>query len=546
MTLREVRRWTSRRGVSASDFRQVYDGALLHVISRLLQAIHRESGITRLWQDAQGRWYLDVGRGPVLRAPASGPLPFRRVETLGNPWIVGPGKRRRVRTVGAFLAALRRCLARSEYSRVFPALRGDFENSVANVVLNRLMGKSLGETARAIEPAYQGHQYYPFPALRIGPTLSQVLECSHLSLEPVDLPLLEIADCRLVSVAFRSYEAWLRSWSGLQAEPGTGALLPVHPWHLCLSPIVRELLAKKLARLFRRKIEVIPLASQRTCRVVRTGFDLKLPVDATLTGEHRLLYRLNCENAPVISVLANRLLRVDGCPTTDFQEDLASIFHTEPALAPHLSAIIRSPVPIQPGESIIPAINLWAGRREAQKLLQAGNSARIEEFFHRYCRVLMTGPVQFCSQWGMAFEPHLQNVYVAMRDGLPSRIVLRDLDASILDARRIRPVLRDLGLDMAQDTWRAMPAFEIGGKRLVHAMLFGHLGEVMWCLMQTTGIQSDKLVSIIEDMWSDLTAAAPSTAARRSVQKLRGWSDAVKATLRTRLARSTAMEFVKK
>jgi hypothetical protein len=330
MKLQEVRRWASGRGVSASDFRQVCNGALLHVISRLLQAIHRESGITRL------------SEAPLVSGCRSGPhqaragAPFGRVETLSLPWIAGPGKRRRVRTVEAFLAALRPCLAGSEYSCVFPALRGDFENSVANVVLNRLIGRSLGETARAIEPAYQGHQFYPFPALRIGPTLSQVLECSHLSREPVDLPLLEIADCRLVSAAFRSYETWLRSWSGLQAEAGTAALLPVHPWHLCLSPIVRELLAKKLARLVPGKIEVIPLASQRTCRVVRTGFDVKLTIDATLTGEHRLLYPLNCENAPVISMLAKRLLGVDGRTTIDFQEDLASIFHTEPPLAPHL------------------------------------------------------------------------------------------------------------------------------------------------------------------------------------------------------------------
>ena len=531
--------------MSAPDFRQVYGDALLHVISRLLQAIHRESRITRLSQDARGRWHLDVGRGPILRAPASEPLPFRRVEIVGSPWIVEPGRRQRIQTIQAFLVALTRCLARSEYRRVLPALRADFENSVANVVLNRLIGRSLGETAQAIEPAYQGHQYYPFPALRIGPTLSLILECSHLCEEPVDLPLFEVGDCRLVTLAFDSYETWLRSWSGLQVEPGTGALLPIHPWHLRLSPIVRELLDKNMARLSRAKVESIPLASQRTCRVVSTGFDVKLPVDATLTGEHRLLYRLNCENAPVISVLAKHLLSTDGCRAIDFQEDLASIFHTEPALAPYLSAIIRSPVPIHSGESVIPAINLWAGRREAHKLLQSADSAQIEEFFHRYCRALMTGPVQYCSQWGMAFEPHLQNVYVVMRDGLPSGIILRDLDATILDARRIRPVLRDVGLDLAPDTWRAMPAFEIGSKRLVQAMLFGHLGEVMWCLTQSASIKSSKLVSIVEDTWSDLTACAPSASARRSVQKLRGWSDAVKATLRTRLTRSTIMEFVK-
>lgn len=546
MKLQEVRQWAKIQGVPASEFQRVYHGALIHVISRLLQAMYRESRIARLSQDARGRWYLDVGHAPVLRAPASGPLPFGRVEILGNPWVARSGKRRRLRTVPAFLAALQCSLRRSEYSRIFPALRADFENSMANVVLNRLIGRSLGKLAHAIEPAYQGHQYYPFPALRIGPSLSQVLECSHLSHKPVALPLIEIADCRLVSLAFQSYQAWLRSWSGLSAEPGTAALLPLHPWHLRLSPIVRELLARKLAALVPRTLEAIPLASQRTCRVVRTGFDVKLPVDATLTGEHRLLYPLNCENAPVISALAKRLLAMEECPTTDFQEDLASIFHAQPLLVPHVSAIIRSPVASEPGESVVPAINLWAGPRHAEKLLQTADGARVEKFFNLYCRVLMTGPVRYCSHWGMAFEPHLQNVYVVMREGLPSRIVLRDLDATILDARRIRPALRDLGVELARDTWQAMPAFEIGAKRLVQAMLFGHLGEVMWRLNKTTGIEMDKLVSIVDDTWSDLAARAPSAPIRRSVERLRGWSDAVKATLRTRLTRSTAMEFVGK
>ena len=103
-----------------------------------------------------------------------------------------PGNAPRIRTTAAFLRALQRSLKGSEYSRVFGALRSDFENSVANVVLNRLIGAALGPKARALEPAYQGHQYYPFPALRIGPSLSQVLACSHLCEKPVALPLLDV------------------------------------------------------------------------------------------------------------------------------------------------------------------------------------------------------------------------------------------------------------------------------------------------------------------------------------------------------------------
>jgi siderophore synthetase component len=319
----------------------------------------------------------------------------------------------------------------------------------------------------------------------------------------------------------------------------------MHPWQPGLSPLVRELLARGMAAVSRRTVKAMPLASQRTCRVVRTHFDLKLPIDATLTGEHRLLYRLNCENAPVVSALAKQVLQTNGQSVIEFQEDLAAILHIEPSIATHLSAIVRSPVRARRGEVIVPAINLWTGRHEAKTFLRGAGPARAEEFFNRYCRALMTGPVAFCSQWGMAFEPHLQNVYVGFRNGVPSRIVLRDLDNSILDARRVRPLLREFGLRLQKDTWSAMPAFEIGGKRLVQAMLFGHLGEVMWRLALDHGVKMERLAAIVEDTWSDLESTAPSASARESIAKLRTWSNAVKATLRTRLHRSTTMEFVK-
>jgi siderophore synthetase component len=244
----------------------------------------------------------------------------------------------------------------------------------------------------------------------------------------------------------------------------------------------------------------------------------------------------------VVSALAAHVLAQSGVQTLDFQADVASIFHAEPRLAPHLSVIVRAPVRTRRGEVLVPAINLWAGRRDARRFLRAAN---VEEFFRRYCTALMSGPVELCAQWGVAFEPHLQNVYVAFRGGLPARIVLRDLDNSILDPRRIRPLLRELGAEPAKDTWRHMPRFEIGAKRLVQAMLFGHLGEVMACLSRDHGIGSDRLAALVEDTWSELAAAAPSRAARKEIRTLRGWSDSVKATLRTRLKRAHAVEFVR-
>ncbi|HMK00621.1 MAG TPA: hypothetical protein VK552_14985, partial [Reyranella sp.] len=108
MQLDEVRRWARAHGVSALELRRAHDGALLHSISRLLQAIYRESRVTRLSQDRRGRWHLDIGRRFVVRAPATGPLPFRRLEIVGSPWIRGVGARRRLRSTGAFLRALGR------------------------------------------------------------------------------------------------------------------------------------------------------------------------------------------------------------------------------------------------------------------------------------------------------------------------------------------------------------------------------------------------------------------------------------------------------
>jgi siderophore synthetase component len=515
MRLEQVRRWARGRGIAAARFRRVHQEALLHVASRMLQAIHRESGVTRLSEDGRS---LEIGR---LKLPASGPLPFGGLEVLKLP--------------RGFLGLLRRALRGTEYTRVFPRLRSDFENSVANVTLNRL----LGPRARAIEPAYQGHQYYPFPALRIGPSLKQVLACSHLNRAPVDLPLLESGPLRFVSVDYESHAEFFRAWSGLEAGPH--ALLPVHPWQLRLSPLVRAL-ARSVSR---QGIEVIPLASQRTCRVVRTGFDLKLPVDATITGEQRLLYGLNCANAPLVSALAEHVRRESGARTLEFQTDVASIFHAEPHAAPHLSAIVRGPVHARAGEELVPAINLWAGRMEIRRFLRGASATRVEEFFAAYCRALMKGPVEFCAHWGMAFEPHVQNVYVALRRGMPVRIVLRDLDNSILDPRRVRPLLRRLGAALAHNTWQHMPSYEDGSKRMVQAMMFGHLGEVMRFLQRDYRINAHNLAAIVEDTWSALAAAAPSAAARRTVRELHGWSDSIKATLRTRLHRAHALQFVR-
>jgi Ferric iron reductase FhuF-like transporter len=191
---------------------------------------------------------------------------------------------------------------------------------------------------------------------------------------------------------------------------------------------------------------------------------------------------LNLANATAFSSLACILLRASGESTLDFQCDVASIAHAEPIIGVHLAVIVRAPVRPRAAEIVVPALNLWCGPRQARTMLDLRRRQQAYAFFRVYCRVLMHGMVDFYARWGMALEPHLQNVYVALRDGMPSRMILRDLDSTILDPLRIRPVARANGVRLALGTWKQMPDFATGGRRLAHAMMYGHLGQVMSCL----------------------------------------------------------------
>jgi siderophore synthetase component len=545
VTLRDVRRWAGERRIGRVRLARAYQASFLVAVSRLLQGIYREGHAPHaaLRQGDVGRWFLDLGREPMLRAPVSGPLPFRRLELTGFPWAIVAGRRRVLRSTRAFLNALRPSLEPSEVALRFDRLAADFNNSFANLVLNRLIGERLDAGAQAIEPVYEGHHYYPFPALRLGPSLRQVVECSNLCREPIDLTLVAARPCRFDSRAYADHRACFRAWSGLSLPRNADVVIPLHPWQLELSPVVRELLKRRWIAVLDVRLKAMPLASQRTCRILQTGFDVKLPIAASLTGEDRLLYPLNRANATAFSTLARILLRASEQSTLDFQCDVASVAHAEDLIGMHLAAIIRAPVRRRAGEIVVPALNLWCGPRQARALLGLRRPEHAYAFFRVYCRVLMRGVVDFYARWGMAFEPHLQNAYVALRDGMPSRMILRDLDSTILDPVRIRPVARANGVRLAPGTWQHMPDFVTGGRRLAHAMMYGHLGEVMSYLTRTTQVDPARLSAAVEDTWDELIEQAPSPACRRRVRDLRVQADTVGAVLWRRIMRATRTTF---
>jgi siderophore synthetase component len=320
-------------------------------------------------------------------------------------------------------------------------------------------------------------------------------------------------------------------------------VIPLHPWQLELSPVVRELLKRRWIAVLDQHLEAIPLASQRTCRILRSGFDVKLPMAVTLTGEDRLLYPLNRANATAFSSLARILLRESGESNVGFQYDVASIAHADPLVGMHLAMIVRAPVRPRSSEIVVPALNLWCGPRQARTLLDLRDREHAHAFFRVYCRVLMGGMVDFYVRGGMAFEPHLQNVYVALRGGMPSRMILRDLDSTILDPLRVRPLARANGVRLARGTWEHMPDYAYGGRRLAHAMMYGHLGAVMSYLTKAAQTDLAKLSNAVEETWDDLIVQAPSAACRKRVRDLRKQADTVGAVLWRRIMRADHTTF---
>lgn len=539
--------------MTRADIRDHSRDALLLCMSNLIQALHRESlCATALLDDRVSLSAAPSGDHAHLIASAQTHLPFNRLRVTDWPVLHAADGECVLRTGGAFLRAVADIVPAWKHETARAHLRADFHNSFANLVLNRLLAQRRGIGPPALEPTYQGHQTYPFPGLRVGPSLEAVVACSHLNDAPISLLAVEVAELAQIARPGEDSARILAEMLGsalpaeLASELSGAAVLLIHPWQLSLSTGLKALLQIGKARLLDFDIPAIPLASQRTCRILASGYDIKLPVDAALTGEYRLLYRLNCENAVAVSSALRTLVEREGMSAYfSGQYDIASVFHPLPALSPTLSAIVREPVPGY-GVDCIPAINLWSGPRLARRYLQ--EPAQAEAFFRRYCRALLEGPLRLMLHHGLATEPHLQNALIGFDDlGMPARLVIRDIDATVIDqARWANRKRTPAEPDFSPDTWSHMPDFSEGCKRTMYALHFGHLGTVIDAVASHCGLPRQRLAAWLDDVWNELASTIPLHGeARDRIVALRSYRDVVRVCLANRIQRDPGLHFVR-
>ncbi len=508
-----VRQLARSAGMSVDEVDRHANAALTTAASRVMLALYRER-IARVSciEVRQGRHFLVLGAQPKMCLELECLPIFGDIAAADLPVFHGTNGQETVQDCTAFLGALRAVCPDCDVVHA-PEFAHDFENSFANLVLNRVLYDSHESP---VEPVWTGHTYYPFPGLRLGPDIPDIASCSNVTGKPAKIAIAVLRRYRFESTNGIGEQEVYQSWSGRQDwVPGA---IPVHPWQFNLSSQLRAAKALNLWVSAQGSIEALALASQRTVRVSATGYDLKLPVDAVLTGEHRLLFPANVANAPAVSALAEYFRQELGIGLIEFQRDLASLAFDDDILGRHLSVIIRAPIIPRQGEIVVPTLSLWANSQIAGALFKIDGPDRARKVFSAYCRVMLHGPLAFYARTGMAFEPHLQNALVRIRNGLPTCLVLRDLDATILEPELADVGLKRAGLRLPADIPASMANGSDGRRRLMHSLVFANIAPAALHLVRCGWLQPDEVQCSLDCTWNAVIDSHSGAARKRLVQ----------------------------
>ena len=536
MNIFSIWKWSKQSNISSVTFKRAFYDSYLVAASRLLRGLVREQIITNNIQEGNNGDYqllLDNGNFVAL-ITKPGSLGFWE---LKEPLLL-QYQGYELRSLRHLLTSLR-SLLNTDIDDFFK-LQSDFLNSFANLLLNRLLilqrAYGLKETP---EPAYKGSFIHPFPVLRVGPDEDDIIGCSNLSILPVEYHLFEFHDLVFRSIRFSDVHTLLRHTLG--ADYSGRVVIPIHPWQLRHSPIVQSLISLRQIKPTNFSIEVYPLASQRTGRVKTTSFDIKLPINVTITGEHRLLYEANLRNTVEVSSLVNRAISYYSSSakcSISVQQDIATLAYPDHLIGTHVAAIIREPLSTDSDSTIVPALNLWTIPNVASSVFSIKKADDAYAVYEDYCSVLLNGPLWLYCCAGIALEPHVQNVLIKVKNNRPSSIIVRDLDATILDSKNIHlfPQVGDI-------LFESMPSYEEGGHRLVHSLIDAHLAFVEALLLQIDGVKASAMKEIFKDMWESALILLPRDK-RRIYAKLIEGDRSVKCLLKMRLKRSMEVEFI--
>ncbi|WP_431025853.1 IucA/IucC family protein [Halomonas sp. H5] len=352
-----------------------------------------------------------------------------------------------------------------------------------------------------------GHAFHPTPKSREGVALDAIRRYSPELGAAFPLHYFAVAAGDLAQASHLDEDAYTqleRQLPDLPLPPGYRAL-PVHPWqveHIRGLAVVRQALdGGRLLDLGPAGDPWYPTASVRT--LFQPGRDrfLKCSLHVRLTNCVRKNAWYELESAVAVSRLLGEEARALGetFPTLTLMAEpgfVTADFRDQPwearvALREAFGLILRQTPAWGEDETPVLAAALFAEspagdsplEREVMRLARHRGLSREEAalcWFEAYLEHLVPPMLFALCRLGVVFEPHLQNVVVGLRHGLPSHIYIRDLEGTKL----LPEQWPDERLTSLTERARASVRYPeaLGVKRIGYCLLINNLAQAVFFL----------------------------------------------------------------
>lgn len=325
-------------------------------------------------------------------------------------------------------------------------------------------GQPAGEDGEG--EAADGHPYHPCYKSRIGfsladnrafgpefkPRLRLVWvavrrRCLHIA-SSQDVTAEELVREELGEAEYERFAARL---SDAGKRPDDYLFLPVHPWQWrekVVGTYFRELRSGDIVWLGEGSDEYTPQQSIRTLtnRTAPLKHNVKTPLSILNTSAVRILGTHHTANAPVLSdwlravVDSDPYLRSELRPVI-LREVVGIAFRYEQLPDPvrkdaygSLSVIWRESLHrfLEPGEGTVPFSALAQTGADGRPLIDAWVARLgLERWLEQLLKVSVRPLLHLLFAHGIAMESHGQNMALLHRDGMPSRIALRDIPGGV-------------------------------------------------------------------------------------------------------------------
>ena len=305
-------------------------------------------------------------------------------------------------------------------------------------------------------------------------------------------------------------QSLLAALSGLPEKAMAGrCLLPVHPWQaerLLRNPVFADLAARGEAILTlptgalmqaTSSVRTVFVSGSAIGSVPDAGIFLKLPIEARITN----FARTNPQDHVARGMAASRILNamrdeIAGCGL-DLLDEPGAIWIDHPDLAAITGVILREAPSV---DAFVLAGLLEPGAADGRPMAERIGCALSTpddavNWLSAHVRTIILPPLRLFARTGISVEAHGQNSLVALDRGLPSRLVVRDLEGVSIDRRRFAAKMPAFDLDP-----RIVFPSEEAEERLIYHLISNHLNHVVATVARASGLAEARLWRLAADI----------------------------------------------